>query len=521
MNIAWWVKRWSDLHPNKPAIIFEEKQISYADLYCRAKKATCWLLSLGIGKSDRVAVMLQNGVEFIELYLACSCLGAIFVPINSRLSPPELDYLLRNSEPRLLVFGDNSAKAVQAIDLKRNKTPPLLACVGTKARSSEALDYGSCIQSCEGRTDICEELLARVDSEEPQSIMYTSGTTGDPKGAVLSFRKTFFNCLNADIFLKLKFEDVVLIVLPLFHSGGLFIQASPCIYKGATMIIHPKFDAQRVYKDIERYKVTKFLAVPTVFNRLLEVKASERGDLSSLEVCAIGGEKTTPEIIGRCWESGFRLRQIMGQTETSILLCSSEEESLHKPRSVGRPVFYSEVDLVDEKGRAVGPNEVGEIIARGSILMTSYWRDAARTVETVKDGWLHTGDLARRDDEGYFYLVDRAKDMYISGGENVYPAEIERVLREHPGIEDVAIVGVSDQTWGEVGHAFVIRKAGSELRTEDLISFCEGRVAHYKWPKKITFCKAFPRTSLGKVRKRLLLSENWQANVGSYEEVES
>ncbi len=521
MNIAWWVKRWSDLYPHKPAIIFEEEQISYAELHSRAKKTACWLRSLGLGKHDRVAVILQNCPEFIELYLSCAYLGAIFVPINFRLSPPELDYILRNAGPRLLVFGENSTKVVHALDLERYKPPLLLASVGSKALLSEALDYGSCIRSFEGEEEVCEKLLAQVDCEEPQAIMYTSGTTGNPKGAVLSFRKTFFNCLNADIFLKLTFEDIMLVVLPLFHSGGLFIQASPSIYKGATMIIHPGFNAPRVYKDMERYKVTKFLAVPTVFNRLLQLETNERSDLSSLEVCAIGGEKTTAEIIDRCWKAGFRLRQIMGQTETSILLCSSEEESLRKPGSAGRPVFHSEVDLVDEKGRRVGPNEVGEIVVRGSILMTSYWQDPARTLETLRNGWLHTGDLARRDEEGYFYLVDRAKDMYISGGENVYPAEVERVLREHPEIEDAAIVGVFDETWGEVGHAFVICKAGSELRAEDVISFCEGRLASYKWPKKISFCKEFPRTSLGKVRKRLLLSQSWPANVWSYEEAEN
>jgi fatty-acyl-CoA synthase len=344
--------------------------------------------------------------------------------------------------------------------------------------------------------------------------MYTSGTTGLPKGAVLSHRKTFFNCLNADIFFKLHFEDIMLIVLPLFHSGGLFIQASPILYKGATMIIHPKFDPAKTFQDMERSRVTKFLGVPTVYRALLRVGPEKRGNLSYLEVCAIGGEKTTPELLARCKEAGFPLRQIMGQTETSILLWASEDDSLRKPGTVGRPVFHADVSLIDRDGRQVKPGEVGEIVVRGSVMMKEYWQDPVRTEETIKNGWLHTGDLARMDDEGYFYIVDRARDMYISGGENVYPAEAERVLKEHPDIADVAVVGVPDETWGETGHAFVILKPGSCLCVEDVAKFCNGKLARYKWPKKVTFCRDFPRTSLGKVRKPLLIREDGGKTTG-------
>jgi fatty-acyl-CoA synthase len=195
----------------------------------------------------------------------------------------------------------------------------------------------------------------------------------------------------------------------------------------------------------------------------------------------------------------------MGQTETSILLWASEEESLRKPGTVGRPVFHAEVGIVNREGRAAKPGEVGEIVVRGSIMMKEYWQDPVRTEETIKNGWLNTGDLARMDEDMYFYLVDRAKDMYISGGENVYPAEVEKALREHPAIEDIAIIGVPDEVWGEVGHAFVIVKQGFTLQAEEVISFCEGRLARYKWPKQVTFSGDFPRTSLGKVRKGMLM----------------
>jgi fatty-acyl-CoA synthase len=505
MNIAWWVQRWSELHPHKPAILFEDEVISYSQLHQRGNRTACWLQSLGIEKGDRVAVMLENCPEFIELYLACSRLGAIFVPINFRLAPPELDYTLRNCRPRLFVFGNPFLETVFALNLNQRRPLMELACLGEQSASSEVFDYHQGVTAFEGKRPFLTKSLGPADPEEPQVIMYTSGTTGQPKGAVLSHRKTFFNCLNADIFFKLHFDDIMLIVLPLFHSGGLFIQASPILYKGATTIIHPRFDPSQTYKDIEKHRVTKFLGVPTVYRALLRVAPSERGRLASLRVCAIGGEKTTPELLLGCKEAGFSLRQIMGQTETSILLWASEEESLRKPGTVGRPVFHAEVGIVNREGRAAKTGEVGEIVVRGSIMMKEYWQDPVRTEETIKNGWLNTGDLARMDEDGYFYLVDRAKDMYISGGENVYPAEVEKVLREHPAIEDIAIVGVSDEVWGEVGHAFVILKEGIPLQAEEVISFCNGRLARYKWPKHVTFSKEFPRTSLGKVRKAMLM----------------
>jgi fatty-acyl-CoA synthase len=512
MNIAWWVERWSELHPDKPAILFEGERISYRELHQRANRTSCWLQSLDIEKGDRVAVMLNNCPEFIELYLACSRLGAIFVPINFRLAGPELEYTLKNSKPKLFVFGYEYADDISILNLSDVLPLMQFATVGSQTGFLRTLNYSSGTAAFQGCKPTFTGSSGPADPEEPQVIMYTSGTTGQPKGAVLSHRKTFFNCLNADIFFNLHFEDIMLIVLPLFHSGGLFIQASPILYKGATMLIHPKFDPSKTYQDMERFRVTKFLGVPTVYRALLKIEPEKRGDLTNLEVCAIGGEKTTPELLAKCKRAGFSLRQIMGQTETSILLWASEDDSLRKPGTVGRPVFHADVNLIDRDGRQVESGEVGEIVVRGSVMMREYWQDPVRTEETIKGGWLHTGDLARMDEEGYFYIVDRARDMYISGGENVYPAEVEKVLRQHPDIADVAVVGVPDETWGETGHAFVILIPGSCLYTEDVAKFCNGKLAHYKWPKKVTFCEDFPCTALGKVRKSLLFRESGEKN---------
>ncbi len=504
VNASWWIQRWNELQPEKTAILFEDRSISYRQLHMRSNATSCWLQSLGIEKGDRVAVLLENCPEFIELYLACSRLGAIFVPINFRLAAPEVDYLIRHSRPRLFVFSKRFKNTFQSLDSESYRPPLLAAVVGDAKPSNRVFNYDLDTQSFEGKAPFITPSLGPADPEEPHVIMYTSGTTGRPKGAVLSHRKTFFNCLNAEIFFQLSFQDRMLVMLPLFHSGGLFIQASPCLFKGATLVIHSRFDPGKTYRDIERFKITKLLGVPTVFRSLLSVDPQERGDLSSLHVCAIGGEKVTHELLVECRDNGFPLRQIMGQTETSILLWASEEESIAHPGTVGRPVFHAEVTLVDKQGKRVSPNEVGEIVVRGSIMMKEYWQDPVQTEQIFSGGWLRTGDLARMDDDGYFYLVDRAKDMYISGGENVYPAEVERVLKEHPAVEDAAVVGDFHELWGECGHAFLLVRKDSSLTEDMLIAFCKERLASYKLPRKITFCVSFPRTPLGKVRKFLL-----------------
>ncbi len=508
MNIAWWVKRWSELTPEKTAVIFETEQISYRELYQRIQRTCRWLGSLDVQKGDRVAVFLDNCPEFIELYLACAWMGAIFVPINYRLAPPELSYTLTNADPMLLIFGNRYADTVMALfdtdDLaeKLSGVPPLLVQVGeSETAAAKVDDFHTGVAACGKRISVSLSDFAMVSPEEPHVIMYTSGTTGRPKGAVLSHRKTFFNCLNTDIFFDLTGNDTMLIVLPLFHSGGLFIQASPVFYKGATLVLHRKFDPEKIGEDISRYRVTKFLGVPTIYQALVDLLPVEKDLFASLKVSAIGGEKLTSKRMAHFRAAGFSLRQIMGQTETSILLWASEKDAIDKPGSVGRPVFHADVTIVDKRGRPCPPNEVGEIVVRGSIMMTEYWHDADKTREAIRDGWLHTGDLAYRDADGYFFLVDRAKDMFISGGENVYPAEIERVLRTHPAIDEVAVIGVPDARWNESGCVFVQSAKGKKISEADVIRYCDGKLARYKWPRRVIFVDHFPCTALGKIRK--------------------
>jgi len=501
MNIGWWVERWSDLHPDKTAILFEGLRITYSELHGRANRTACWLQSQGIRQGDRVIVILKNCPEFVELYLACARLGAIFVPVNFRLTSPEMAHIIQNAQPRMVVFGSEYGDRIHRLQTVHGKRAILFSCVG----DDPSIEYLRETRRFDGQVPFPPGSMGPADPEDPQVIMYTSGTTGPAKGAVLSYRKTFFNCLNADIFFDLSFDDIMLVILPMFHSGGLFIQTSPILYKGGTLVIHSRFDPVPTFGDIERHRVTKFLGVPTIYRMLINAMTDGQYDLSSLRVSAIGGEMATPELLERCRKGGFPVRQIMGQTETSILFWACEEANARKPGTVGRPVFHAEVRLMDRNGRPVETGEVGEIAVRGAIMMTGYWQDPVRTRETIRDGWLYTGDLAQMDEDGYFYLVDRIKDMYISGGENVYPAEVEAMLKGHPDVADIAVVGVPHETWGEVGKAFVIPRNGADLSADQVIEYCRGRLAPYKWPREIVFCEDFPRTPLGKIKKRLLV----------------
>ena len=505
MNIAWWVQRWCERYPEKPAIQFEGLRITYKELHGRANRTVRWLQAMGLKKGDRVGVMMKNCPEFIALYLACARLGVIFVPVNFRLTANELAYILENARPRIFLFSAELAGIVEELRSRQVMPSMVLSFVGRRSSGDGMTDYLNEIKRFDHRVPLPPDSLEAIDPKDPQVIMYTSGTTGRPKGAVLSFRKTFFNCLNAEIFFDLCFHDVMLIILPLFHSGGLFIQASPTLYKGGTLILHSRFDPERVYGHMSRHGVTKFLGVPTIYRTLIETNTEKERDLSSLRVSAVGGERVTPELLARCRKAGFPVRQIMGQTETSILFWASEKAAVEKPGTVGKPVFHAEVSLRDRRGHRVRVGEVGEIAVKGAIMMNGYWRDPVKTGETIRNGWLYTGDLARMDEDGYFYLMDRAKDMYISGGENVYPAEVESTLRQHPHVADVAVVGIPDNKWGEVGKAFVIPKNGDKVSAIHILDFCRGRLAAYKWPREIAFCDDFPRTSLGKVKKGLLV----------------
>ncbi len=501
MNIGQWIKKRADLHPDKTAIIFQDEQISYRKLSERSCSAANSLLSGGVRKGDRVAVLLLNCPEFIELYFACSMIGAIFVPLNFRLTARELEYQLRDSSPRFLFFSRSLEEVVHS--LKELLVGVELRYIGVgEGDTGDNQAYDAFMEG--SSTD---EPASEVGLEDPQVIMYTSGTTGAPKGALMSHRKTYWNTFNAELYFDMSHKDVMLIPMPLFHSGGLNVGMVPTLYKGATAILHGSFDPEKCCADIERYKVTMFGGVPTMFNMILRGGYLEKYNLGSLRLLAAGGETVPLTLIQEYQKLGIPFIQLFGQTETSIICSLSEADSVRKVGSIGRPVFHIEAKIVNEQGEEAGPGEVGEIILSGPTLMNGYWNRPGATAETIRDGWLHTGDLAYRDEEGFLYFADRKKDMFISGGENVYPAEVENVLSSHPDIVEVAVVGVPDKTWGQVGQACIVPVEGRSISLEDMVTFCSDRLARYKIPKKVVSVKDMPRTASGKIRKHLLVSQ--------------
>jgi len=505
INVGDWTRRWAKIQPEKTAIISEDVPYSYRDLNRRVNKLSHFLLNIGLKKGDRVAVLLHNCKQYIEIFFALSKIGGVLVPLNWRLTAPELEFIIKDSGSNVVIFEN---EFMDNADLLRKKMPIdiNISCVigeGVKNPNNPSwtMDYETSIMPYP--LDEPETPWSSGDGD-PHILMYTSGTTGLPKGAVLSYLKTFFNVLNADIYFDLTKKDIAIIGRPLFHSGGLIVEMAPVLYKGATVIVKKRFRPHEILETIQKHRVTILELPATVYNFILKECEIDRYDLTSLKCCFTGGERVPISLLKALAEKGLIVSQIYGLTEASTLFWLPTEKAQEKVGSVGQPVFYSEVKVVDEHGKSVKIGEIGEIIVKGPIVMSGYWNSQDLTEEVIKDGWLYTGDLAKVDKEGFVYIVDRKKDMFISGGENVYPAEIEKVLFDHPKILDAAVVGVEDKRWGEVGKAYIVVKEGQSIKTEEIYEFLKDKLAKYKIPKYIEFTEKLPKTASGKIKKRLL-----------------
>ena len=497
MNVADWIKKWSLLLPGKVALIDNDTSVTYRELNQRINKLSNYLLSTGVKEGERVAVLLDNCRQFIELFFAVSKIGAIFVPLNYRLVGREIEYIMGDCSAQTLFFGENFAEKVDELkgnlSIERNR----FVCVGKEAPSwariyEKELEWSASTEPA---------LPQGVTAEVPHIIMYTSGTTGLPKGAILSHRKTCFNILNANIYYHVTPNDKIIVSRPLFHSGGLLVDTLPFLYKGATAIIRRRFSPEELLHAIQEHSVTVMETSATMFRFILEQCNLDRYDLSTVKCFFTGGERVPPSLLMSYMERGIVISQIFGQTETSTITWLPVEHAERKIGSVGIPVFHGEVAIVDEEGNELPAGESGEIIVSGPILMSGYWGKPELTAETIRDGWLHTGDIGTRDEEGFFYILDRARNMFVSGGENVYPAEIEAVLIENPKIQEAAVVGVRDGTWGEVGKAFIVVKEGEVMSPEEVLQWCADRLAGYKIPKHIQFAPQLPENAAGKIMR--------------------
>lgn len=500
MNIGDWIRKWSILQPQKNALIFEDRPFTYQEVNQRTNQLCHLLQHSGIKKGDRISVLLYNCHQYLEIFFGLSKIGAILVPLNWRLAGPELEFLIKDSGSRMLIFEPEFVEVVASIRPQLNLSRRDHLIIGNPC-PDWTRDYERVLLEHPTHEPL---VPAPVGDEDPHMIMYTSGTTGIPKGAVLPHRKTFFNILNAEIFYHLTPKDVMIITRPLFHSGGLLVDAAPVLYKGGTLILRKRFLPLEILETIQKYQVTIVEMAGTLFQFLLQQCDPGQYDLTSVRCYFTGGERIPSAMLKEYYKKGIVISQVFGLTETSTITWLPYEDAVRKMGSVGLPIFHGEVRIVDKMERDIPPGEVGEIIVKGPAIMSEYWNRPDLTAETIRDGWLYTGDLARKDEEGYIYIIDREKDMYISGGENVYPAEIEKIFFTHPKVFDVGVVGVPDEKWGEVGKAFIVLKPGETMVEEEAFKFLRGKVGEYKIPKYAEFVEELPKTASGKIQKYLL-----------------
>jgi len=499
------------LTPEKTALVdvATNRRFSYADLDARAGRAAAALTTgLGLGKGDRVALLSGNRVEFLDLFFACGKTGVVLVPLNTRLTVPELQGILEDATPKTLIHENGYEETARELLRKC----PGVAGVSLDAPAEPALGRSLTFEEILGglSSDVTNGVTAaplpRPGPEDLYCLLYTSGTTGKPKGVMVPHRMVSWNGLNTAVCWGLREDDVSPIYTPLYHAGGLGAFLTPIFAAGGTIVLHRGFDTAEILATIEREGCTVVLGVPTTWRMLLEAPSFAATDLSRVRWFASGGAPLPLDLIEAYQRRGVVFKQGYGLTEVGVNCFSmTVEESVRKAGSIGKPLLFTEARLVDEDGKDVPDGEVGELLLRGPHVSKGYWKNPEATAAALdSDGWFHTGDVARRDAEGFYTIAGRRKDMFISGGVNVYPAEIEGVLFRHASVKDVAVVGVPHPTWGEVGIAFVVPREGESPSKEDLAGFLAARLARYKIPREFVFVDALPRTPYGKVIKSAL-----------------
>jgi fatty-acyl-CoA synthase len=495
--------------PDKLAIIDAGKdpelRLSYRAWNRRVNRFANWLKDeAGIGYRDRVAILARDGIEHLDLIYACGKLGAIHTALNWRLHWREMVGLIEDTTPKVLLYSDDFTETVAEVeDATRNAPYALARYLHLEGDGiPDSLDYESTIAAAPD-TPVTYEAL---DKEDIACLIFTGGTTGLPKGAMISHRQINWNVLNTVIH-DLTHDDIYLCVFPLFHAGGLFAYMSSQVVFGNTSILTRQFNPQQVLELIEREGVTVFAAVPTMYQMLTQAPNWEQADLSSLRFCTSGGAPLPVPLVQKyAEEKGVRFKQGFGMTEYGPgLFALPAEDAIRKAGSIGRPNFFVDVRVMDDENSPLGPNEVGELVLKGPSGCSGYWNNPEASAAVIDDeGWFHTGDMVYHDEEWYFYVVDRKKDMFISGGENVYPAEIEAVLYKHPAVHMCAVIGVPDPKWAEVGKACVVLKPGAKATEGELIAHMQQHLARYKVPKSVEFLAELPISAAGKILKREL-----------------
>ena len=512
MYIADYLGRRELYTPERLAIIDTGKpgtlRLNYHQLNERANRLANWFATeVGLTKGDRIAILARDGVEHLDCFFACGKIGAIHTPLNWRLHARELLQLIELTTPKALIYADEFADQVALIEAETRYAStaiPHYLSLGTTAQKYVS-NYDDTLNSASATPVVCEDLT----EEDIACILFTGGTTGFPKAAMISHRMICWNAFNTVIH-DLHHDDIYLCVFPLYHTGGLFAYLSSQVILGNTTVLVPQFDPQQVLELIERERVTVFAAVPTMYQMITQAWNWGSADMSSLRFCTSGGAPLPLSLIEQySRDKGVRFKQGFGMTEFGPgLFALPPEDTIRKAGSIGKPNFFVEARVVDEHNSPLGADTVGELVLKGPSRCSGYFNDAQASAKMLDDGgWFHTGDLVYYDKQGYFFVTDRMKDMYISGGENVYPAEIEAALYKHPAVQMCAVIGVTDSKWGEAAKAFVVLKPDSAATESEIIRFLAEHLAPYKVPKQVVFREKLPLSGMGKILKPLLRQE--------------
>jgi acyl-CoA synthetase (AMP-forming)/AMP-acid ligase II len=492
VNIGELLTKRALITPDREALVCENIRVTFLEMNERANRLANAMKNLGVGHGDRVSMLAFNEPEYYDVLFGLGKIGAILVPINYRLAGPEMQFILSDCEPKVMVFGQEYAGIVDSI---RNDLPVKDYIAISNDPPEWAISY--------------KTLIDEVSEEEPEitggdddtlTILYTSGTTGRPKGAELTHLNFFWASVNGAATL-MGAGDTIMVALPLFHVGALG-GVPMYIHRGLRTVLLKTLDPKRFLELIEEEKVTAFGSVPALLDFLKLVPNFEKYDWSSVKVILVYAAPVPVTLIKEYNEAGISVRQLYGMTECCTGTVLDSENAIKKAGSCGRPFFHTDIRVVDDKNNDVGPDVMGEILMRGPVVMKGYWNRPEATVETIVDGWLHSGDIAKVDKDGFYYIMDRKKDMIISGGENIYPAEIEDVLLGNFKVADVAVIGYAHEKWGEAVKAIVVVKPGEKLTEEELVEWCQGKIGRYKIPKKVVITDTIPRTPTGKILKK-------------------
>ncbi|WP_369226840.1 long-chain fatty acid--CoA ligase [Streptomyces sp. R39] len=482
-----WPARRARKTPHRTALVSGEQSADYRTLYTRTTRLAHALRARGIRRGDRIGYLGPNHPAYLETLFAAGTLGAVFVPLNTRLAGPEIAYQLADSGAKALLYGPSHAGLVAGLP----GTSDVRTYVEVGAEYEELLAAAA--------EDPIDEPVVPDDT---CIIMYTSGTTGRPKGAMLTHGNLTWNALNVLVDTDLIADERALVSAPLFHTAGLNMLTLPVLLKGGTCVLVEAFDPARTLDLIEQHRITFMFGVPTMFEQVARHPRWPDADLSSLRILTCGGSPVPTPLIARYQERGLTFLQGYGMTEASPgTLFLDAEHAVSKAGSAGVPHFFSDVRVVRPDLTRVDVGETGEVVVRGPHVMPGYWGLPEETAASFADGWFRSGDAARVDEDGYVFIVDRLKDMIISGGENIYPAEIEDLLLGHPGIAECAVIGVPDDTWGEVPRAVVVPREGAVLDADEILASLSGRLARYKLPKSVVLADELPRTASGKLLK--------------------